>query len=193
MTISKNSVLYKYTYSWYDKPENNQTNLCEFFWRFILAVTAFPILLLILGCITAILCTILEIIYVAFGFYFPITLPVPDVEGQKKITWLPTIKGFRILPIYPLTIIGLSCLFWQYPEETSRIFILLLCLAIVATCLISFCLLVVSFKKSFGSLKNSSVYQLTIAYIKAKKEHVCPLITFVEEQTATDTTLGGAK
>ncbi|MBI5077170.1 hypothetical protein HZB94_02210 [Candidatus Falkowbacteria bacterium] len=183
MTISKNSALYKYTYLWYRPPENNQTNLCQFFWRFILAISVFPISAGILFALAIFFSIIFELIAVIFcGYYFPPTVPFINPEDYRRISWLPKIKGYHILPIYPIILSGCGFLCWQYPVALEVIGLI----ALMVLFILLGIAIIALFGRCFSFVKKSSAYQLTAAYIKAKKERVCPIITFIDGQTAAE-------
>ena len=172
--IKKDSFVYKVAYGMTTFPPL-QINHCRFWKRFILMlVIVWPVIILTLG------------IGITIGFI--ITLPFavrPAIFKEESREFFipykkwPRIKGHLLRPIYFLLLFGL----YYFQSLFLALFTLIttnIGLSIIGV-IAGIILLIYSFKL----LSKTEAYQLTQDYPKAKKQGICPIITFVDPPAET--------
>ena len=135
-------------------------SLCRLFWKFLLGLFIFwPVSIALLAIVLAITCTQAFL----FAEWF-------DKDGkQVPITWWPTIRGKRILPLWFL-LAGVAWLCWEP--------ILIMAAMLVAVVLIfalSDAVLALAEKA-----KGISVFELFKERLRPFKDKTCPIVTFVQ-------------
>ena len=192
MQLDKKSRLYRFAY--YNTPEKREpskASLCRFFWR-IVGMALLTVIYVIIVLVFGILFYLTSILVLIFGGLRPIWLFSKDDREKeqpspwKTISWWPRWRGHYVVPIVVLSpFIGVaalaSLLYWVLPALVrgvavvydsslySMIFFGILVAILVVVGLLFFF--------------NSDAWQLTKAFIKAKKEKICPIINFVDDTT----------
>ncbi len=172
MEINKNGALYKLAYFLEDPPE--QVNLCQFFWRLVLMI-------IIVGPI----CLVVEAL---FGF---------SVNSNRFVVQWPKIRKFPLMPATVLPVLALlyavcvglcSLATWaRYGHHNGNIFHapgVALLLSIICTVLLLALAASAPFvyEKLDRAISNTEALQVFRAYLKARKEKFCPIITFVDKR-----------
>ncbi|MCH7758965.1 hypothetical protein IID20_01250 [Patescibacteria group bacterium] len=184
MEIRKDSFVWKVAYGVAGLPPRNP-NLCRFFWRFVwMFFIGIPVTYFLGGLV--------------MGLMFLISLPFaarPGIFsgdiGNSFVSYRkwPEIKGYRIRPIYfllPFVLYYFRSVFFWLADVAVFIFSLMVTnigLSIIGACVVAFLLFY-----SFKLLRKTEAYQLTKSYLGAKKQGICPLITFIDipKKTATE-------
>ncbi len=176
MEINRNGLLYKIAYGYFKNlPE--QGNLCPFFWRTIFSFfIVWPIWMpirLVLGNILA---------FVLFGYWL-------TPSACRPINWWPEIKGWRFSPCVILLwsmLVAILCVpvyflladwipnFLRYSAnsfhtEGGQVF----------WCLVTFGMTLIVIGTICSAITKAEWWLVLKAYLKARKEKFCPLITFV--------------
>jgi MFS family permease len=161
MNIRKNSFLWKMAYgSWGELDrEIKTTNLCKFFWRFVAAFFIVIPLIYIIG------------FFVAHG---------PDTKGilRPYRKW-PKIKGHHVYPItvFLIFVVALGIVrLGMYIGMYNLIFGTSIIVGIVVLMIVVLWFIA----SSFQTFRESDTFQLVRSYIRAKKDKVCPTITFID-------------
>ena len=171
--IKKDSFVYKVAYGLTSFPPL-QINHCRFWKRFILMlVIVWPIVILFLG------------IGMTIGFI--ITLPfagrpaiLKEESGEFFIPYKkwPKIKGHFLRPIYFLLPLGLYYFPGLYYFRSLFLTLFTLITTNIGLSIMGICMIAILLIYSFKLLSKTEAYQLTQDYLKAKKQGICPMITF---------------
>ncbi|TAK97129.1 hypothetical protein EPO05_00055 [Patescibacteria group bacterium] len=179
MEINRNGLLYKIAYGYFKNPPE-QGNLCPFFWRTVFSFfIVWPIWMPIRLTVGNILA------FVLFGYWL-------SPSACHAISWWPEIRGWRfnlgllLLCSIPVTMIGVV-IFWLITDwipsafnSTIRFFISdegRILLSVVATAAAIIFIIV-----KCSAIRKAEWWLVLKAYLKARKEKFCPLITFVERK-----------
>jgi hypothetical protein len=176
--ISKDSFVYKVAYG-YEKEYNRPASgsLCSLLGHFFLS-------LLILTPSNFLLNLALGVVFGFFGLLSGYRLALKD-DGPKndifvKIEKWPTIQGHRALPIVIIPALGfVTGLTWLLILVRSDLLALLMnpFFWFATSAVITLTLLTWGIR----SFLRSESYSIFRAYLKAKKDKVCPLVTFVSD------------
>lgn len=194
MTIKKEGVLFKLIYGpewfrdwaasdidWFEAPE--KTNVCCLFWRMILSIFLIYPLIIFFGSITC--ACVLLVAAIVIPLFWLIGLLFchwiyPDSNKDsnrlfkyKKIeNWPLTFQGHQVYPISIIALLTiLTGLVWSFVKWWD--------VWLVGFASLGFLALIIYFLPSkFAKIRNSEFWQLIKAYWKAKKEKVCPIVTF---------------
>ncbi|OGY63857.1 MAG: hypothetical protein A3I24_00200 [Candidatus Harrisonbacteria bacterium RIFCSPLOWO2_02_FULL_41_13b] len=184
MEIRRDSFLYRVAYFYKNKesPQPIVTNLCLFFWRFILA---FPVALVVFSAIYVVV-TLLYVVAFLFGRYLE--------DGGGEIIFCsyrkwPKIGDYRILPIGVLSVLlaGFG-IFWlvtaiiNFYREIGNF--LLSNFVLLSAGIIVFLALAIW---GIVKLKQTELGKMIAVYLVAKKQKVCPIIQFVDSSKEEET------
>jgi len=177
MEIKKDSRIYKLAYGIFDDNVPTQTTLCKLFWRCILmTVVAWPFFVLLYAIFTTVI--ILRDLL--------IPMRPEEYSDFKVITFTDwpeiTTKSGNKKRIYPIWIVlELTVVYYfaklllsQDANASYILSIITLATVIVILALTALVIAICIFIK----LRDSQITQLFIAYLKAKKQKVCPIIVF---------------
>lgn len=202
MEIKRNSWMYKVAYG-FEAKKPKRTNLCSFFWKFVLMLLGgWPLALIAMGVFFALGVVVVFITFISgffAGFFVGYRPSIYEGESRKKF-WIPykkwpKIKGYRILPIYfvlpVLVYFAVNVLDWTalwimlsgLPAAIlSMIFGMLGVLSFLAIAAIIFLLMagiVWGVVALFDRFFKTGIGTLIKEYVKAKKRKVCPIIKFI--------------
>lgn len=143
-----------------------QISLCKFFWRVIYSgLVIWPII------------GFFWVIVSFGGFLFGKKFSDNSTHGVfAPIKSMPSIFGYRILPIYPIICLEI---YFNWPESIPYVLISVFVfsafgLLVGGAWLISHAESIVKYFR----MSTPESYQLLKAYLKAKKDKVCPMIEF---------------
>lgn len=174
MEISKKSWIYRVAY-WhlFEEHRPDDANLCRFFWRVVLSV-------FILSPIFLFLAAVAEIVV----FLFAHRCNFDAKEGEilfKPFNHWPRIGNHKVYPITLAPLI-LVVLYWKeiktllhYPIVMTTTYPIATLMVVVVWIGMWLAWLTYGFAK-----RRPGIGQIIRAYIKAKKDRVCPMIKFVE-------------
>ena len=172
MKISRKSFVYRMAYDGsVDAPRT--VSVCGLFWRFLFTLLVLYPCTLILSVFIGILWTICTIVSY-FRCFFMAThgnnfFKTDSYEPYKPYKHWPTILGHRVWPITVLGIAYFIFLLVEFPKD-------FLVSAVLLFGLVTLAALVIFFINGIPAIRKSDAFKLAKAYIKAKKERVCPLI-----------------
>ena len=182
MEISKNGLSYRFSFGYWNAKNPDSISLCRFFWWFLLGFLAWPLLIVVVTVVIAAVS--------ACGFFIGKRIPLSrygeQPSGQDIFVnfkhW-PTIRNYRILPLHiVLAVLSLWAIKWivifglglarflasVHPGNTS------MPVAYAGFCLALLALLLYAVRK----LWKCDAGKLFLAFLKARKEQVCPTIVF---------------
>ncbi|MCH7758964.1 hypothetical protein IID20_01245 [Patescibacteria group bacterium] len=178
MEIKKDSFLWKVAY--FNTPSHRQpqsTNLCRFFWRFVwMFFIGVPFACLALGIFVG----FVFIISFLFALYPTLLKENSGKEFAPYKKW-PRIKGYLLRPIYLLLPLVL------YYLRSVFLALFTLITTNIGLSIMGICMIVIGLIFGFKLLSKTEAYQLTKSYLGAKKQGVCPIITFVNVPEKTET------
>lgn len=186
MELKKKGIVFKVAYGWIDENKYPQrTTLCRLFWRFLFWLfIAWPIV----WTVVAIVATIMYVV----GFFFAArpTFFKDDRNTCQPMCYYhkwPKIKERRIYPIWPVLAIILGSFFFLNAAELRKD------LSGLGHGLVKFTILSPVFWKvalafavlvaavwAWSAAAKSEPYMMFKAYLRAKKEKVCPIIKIVD-------------
>lgn len=178
MEISKSGWVYKVAYSGLAPAS---TNLCAFFWKFmVMLFLGWPLI----GVFFVIYYLVITVGFVG-GFFIAFRPAVFDEDDFKTRNLMinyekwPSVKGYRLLPIY---FVVPALLTWFLPEIWAFLILPPTMFAVSAIGLAIFSGVVLIWMANGGLLKklsrSSETYQLVKDYLVARKQKVCPIVRF---------------
>ena len=174
MNLPKSHWLYRFAYRLRTKPD--EVNLCQFTRAILLALICWPLFGVFWLCVVSTF-AVYQIGALSVGY----TLYRKDpFEGRHRCKRWPSVRGHRILPIWfiavGLVVLGLH---WLVGSWTG--------VAFYGACLVIGALLGTGlgwlWLNKIGP-RTSHTRQLALAYLKARKQKVCPIIKFTDSETA---------
>lgn len=177
--IKEGSFLFKVAYGATSKNNiPNQVNLCRFFWRCVLMFfIVWPICWTFVG--FAIL--IGSVIGILFGYRI-------DLRNHRAtelfvpIKRWPTIMGKRWWPVAILEILlGIYFFYWFLSSVSNPVFMSALCQTVPFVTFAGVILAIILITVSVAWFGQSSVGKMIRAYIKAKKQKICPMIPIIKK------------
>lgn len=184
MEINKNGLLYKIAYGWSPSFSPSQTNLCRFFWRVVFSLlVVWPLYGI------AILLVFLFInMFFLIGFFFGChpTTKEPFAPYRK---W-PTIKGYRILPVYLVLFAAIAywhqalwnALVWTWTKPVTGVWDAATLNINIGFAVVGSVVLIGLVSYGIYKFQDTDAAKLLKAYLKAKKEKMCPIVRFVDEK-----------
>lgn len=145
-----------------------KTSLCKLFWRFIgMLFIVIPI----------------GVIGILLGFVIGFLIGYRPISDEGEILFepykrWPSIKKFRILPIYGIIIYGIFVI-WPLIQPWLLFFVgAALLFSFLFTVVIGVLMALDWFKENAD---DSEVYQMIKTFLKNKKQKICPEVWFVEK------------
>jgi hypothetical protein len=179
MKLRKKGLLVKMAYAF--KREDDipkRTSLCKFFWRFIGHLVVVPIFFFIF---------FISLLVASFFGFFVAKRPTVFKNGSMVHyeKW-PSVCGHRIYPISILLGIFICYVIRESVLESTSIIkesiynnIHILKSPITLYVIIGISIIIIGLI-SYRMFKKSETYRLIKAYIRAKKEKVCPIIEIID-------------
>jgi len=177
MEINKGSWLYTVAYG-LDENKPKEESRCIFFWKFtFMLLIAWPLVLTF----TAMMITMFSVFgfFVARRFPFYATDPTTKEFMVPYEKW-PTIKGYRILPIYVVFLPIVLML-----ANTLVLFLIPIVESSTAWMVVGGVALIVAVIAGYNRVRILEAYQLLKDYLAAKKAKVCPIIKFTHKEETT--------
>ncbi len=176
LKFKKKGVLYKIAY--YDTGMGyvfypSRSNLCNFFWRIVWKIA----LLCCLGFVIALVFTFL-IVLSPFGLLFGLRpgLRKVDMNPFVPIQLWPKPFGVRCWPLLLMILIGVVWFFYSIRYDLLLVFSSYIFWMVIGILAILFTAFLI-----YSYLVQTETHQLFWAWLKAKKDKVCPLVLFVDE------------
>ncbi|MDP3999128.1 MAG: hypothetical protein Q8P76_00860 [bacterium] len=166
MEIRRSGWVYRMAYpKWWSNYQPDRPSLCSLFWR-VLAMTLIVRLVM------------LSLLQMA-GFLFANKV---DLAGMGRDLYVPyeswpTIRGHRVWPIAILALIGAVALAVDNPEVLKVGGLVVAVIVSVVSVAFGIAVFIVG---GIPAIRKNEAVKLTVEYIKAKKQKVCPLVKVVD-------------